>query len=51
MPIHELRAPKTACIRFGLLEYAVRWILDILVVDAACFHQSSNENHPSATMQ
>lgn len=51
MPIRELDAPKTACIRLGLSEYAIRWILDILVVNAACFHQSLNENRLSTTMQ
>lgn len=51
MPIHEFGAPKTACIRFGLSQYTFRWILDILVVNAACFHQSSNENRLSTTMQ
>lgn len=51
MPVHELDAAKTACIQFGLSEYAVRWILDILVVNTACFHQSPNENYPFTTVQ
>lgn len=50
MPNHGLVAPKTARIRFGLSEYMVRWLVDILVINTAGFHQSLNENRPSTTM-
>lgn len=51
MPNHGLGTPKTARIRFGLSEYMIRWLVDILVVTAVGFHQSLNGNRFSTTMQ
>lgn len=50
MPNHGLGTPKTARIRFGQWDYMIRWLVDILPVNAAGFHQSSNEIRLSANI-